>query len=123
MSGATDERLWPLAAGLVRPSLTDEISTGRRGEGNGMMEVSDNSSTNPILREVYLFLGVWVLTFARLAEEVIICKRRFGREQRSRGRRPTLRQRPQSERERVHVGAATLCTHVCNFQCACNKVV
>ena len=48
MSGATDERLWPLAAGLVRPSLTDEISTGRRGEGNGMMEVSDNSSKNPI---------------------------------------------------------------------------
>ena len=48
MSGATDERLWPLAAGLVRPSLTDEISTGRRGEGNGMMEVSDNSSKIPI---------------------------------------------------------------------------
>ena len=32
MSGATDERLWPLAAGLVRPSLTDEISTRERWE-------------------------------------------------------------------------------------------
>ena len=28
-SGATDEGLWPLVAGLVQPSLTDEISTGR----------------------------------------------------------------------------------------------
>ena len=55
MSGATDERLWPLAAGLVRPSLTDEISTGRRGGGNGMMEVSDNSSKNP----VFLSYLIW----------------------------------------------------------------
>ena len=47
-SGATDESLWPLVAGLVQPSLTDEISRGRRGAGNGMMEVSDNSSKNPI---------------------------------------------------------------------------
>ena len=38
-SGATDEGLWPLVAGLVQPSLTDEISTGgwrgRRGWERG----------------------------------------------------------------------------------------
>ena len=32
-SGATDEGLWPLVAGLVQPSLTDEISTGGWREG------------------------------------------------------------------------------------------
>ena len=81
---------------------------GLRQNPSGTAARQVDSSTNLILREVYLFLGVWVLTFARLPEEVIICRRRFGREQRSRGRRPTLRQRPQSERERVHGGAATL---------------
>ena len=102
----------PLSDTIERKKKNLGNKFGFRQNPSGTAARPVDYSTNLILREVYLFLGVWVLTFARLPEEVIICKRRFGREQRSRGHRPTLRQRPQSERERVHVGAATLCTRI-----------